>query len=167
MTRNKLVHRSALSPIEAEALSFLLPLSSDYPGIDKWYLNKVVPGIRSGTRFLYTVQRDHRLVGLGIAKAEDELKLCTVRVAPDYVGRGIGIRVFDGLLTWLGTDRPHLSVTDYRKPMFDKIFDWYGFEQTSKVLGVYTPHSAEFGYNNVILEPRNFSNLKARDIRYG
>jgi hypothetical protein len=68
---------------ERRVLAFLLPLSADYPGIDRWFVLKVVPGLRRGTRYLLPMERDGELVGLGIAKKEeDERKICTVRVAP-------------------------------------------------------------------------------------
>ena len=92
-------HRAAtlgvpsLSAKEAEALAFLLPLSDDYPGIDHWYLTKVVPGLHAGTRYLFRVERGEELVGIGIGKIEaHERKICTVRVAPHFANRGIGVR---------------------------------------------------------------------------
>lgn len=138
----------ALTPSEREALAFLVPLSGDYPEIEKWFVTKVVPGLRVGTRTILRVERDHKLVGLGIAKSEDnEKKICTVRVDPTYVGRGTGVRIFDGLLKWLDVDHPHLSVSDGKLPLFERIFDYYGFSHTSIVRGLYVPHQSEHGYN--------------------
>ncbi|WP_339159248.1 GNAT family N-acetyltransferase [Methylobacterium bullatum] len=136
-------------PNEAsEALAFILPLSQDYPGIEGWFLTKVVPGLRDGTRFLYRVERSGRLVGLGIAKrTQAEKKICTVRIAPDYVGRGIGLKIFDGLLHWLDTDQPHFTVGEHKLPAFDRIFDWYGFKVTSLNESLYIPQRIELAYN--------------------
>jgi GNAT superfamily N-acetyltransferase len=133
---------------QQEALAFLLPLSGDYPGIDLWFVAKVVPGLRTGTRTILRVERAGHLVGLGIAKREaGEKKICTVRVAPSYAGRGIGVRLFDGLLRWLDTDRPHLTVSEGRLPAFERIFDSYGFSITSARDGLYVPRVREFCYN--------------------
>jgi len=141
-----------LTDQERQALAFLLPLSDDYPGIDRWFALKVVPGLRRGTRYLLPMERDGALVGLGIAKNdEDERKICTVRVAPSYAGRGMGVRLFDGLLKWLDDDRPHLSVTQDRLPAFERIFDHYGFAATSAQHGLYVPHAVELGYNGAAL----------------
>ena len=137
-----------LLPSQQEALAFLLPLSGDYPGIDSWFVSKVAPGLLTGTRTMLRAERDGRLVGLGIAKCEaGEKKICTVRVAPSHAGRGIGVRLFDGLLRWLDTDRPHLTVTEGRLPAFERIFDHYGFSVTSVRDGLYVPHVRELGYN--------------------
>lgn len=137
-----------LSPTESEALAFLLPLSQDYPGIAIWYRDKVVPGLRDGTRHLLRIERDGVLAGLGIAKNEDiERKICTVRVAPAFANRGIGVRIFDGLLKWLDDDQPHLTVTEYKLPLFERIFDYYGFQLNSVRAGHYVPNAVELGYN--------------------
>jgi GNAT superfamily N-acetyltransferase len=136
---------------ERRALAFLLPLSEDYPGIDRWFALKVVPGLRYGTRHLLPIEREGELVGLGIAKNEPgERKICTVRVAPSHAGLGIGVRLFDGLLKWLDDDRPHLTVTQSRLPAFERIFDYYGFTVTSAQKGVYVPHAIELGYNEPV-----------------
>jgi len=137
-----------LMPSEAEALQFLLPLSNDYPDIEMWYRTKVVPGLRCGTRTLLRVERANELVALGIAKMDEhELKVCTVRVAPSHVGRGLGLRIFDGLLRWLDHDQPHLTVSASKLPAFERIFDYYNFKRTSEVSGIYLPGSTEMGYN--------------------
>ncbi len=139
-----------LLPMEQEALSFLLPLSEDYPGIDRWFITKVVPGLRDGTRILLRVEREGSLVGLGIGKNEpDEKKICTVRIAPSFAGRGMGVRIFDGLLKWLDCDRPHLTVSETKLPLFERIFDYYGFMGTSVQEGRYKPKACELGYNEL------------------
>jgi GNAT superfamily N-acetyltransferase len=139
----------ALSSQEVEALHFLLPLSKDYPGIEEWFHQKVIPGVRAGTRTILRVERDGNLVGVGIGKNEHgERKICTVRVAPEYFGRGIGVRLFDRLMEWLNDDKPHLTVGEAKLPLFDKIFDRYGFDLTSKRQGLYLPHVSELGFND-------------------
>ncbi len=140
--------RESLSSIEGRALTFLLPLSHDYPDIQHWFISKVVPGLHAGTRLLLPVERDGELVGLGIAKNDfNERKICTVRVMPNYVGRGIGPRIFEGLLRWLDNDRPHLTISEGKLLQFQRIFDYYGFNMTSTEAGRYVPDSFELGYN--------------------
>ncbi|ACB95622.1 hypothetical protein Bind_1999 [Beijerinckia indica subsp. indica ATCC 9039] len=144
------IARPTLSATEREALAFLMPLSGDYPDIVPWFCSKVVPGLRIGTRTLLPIEREGRLVGLGIGKREEaERKICTVRVAPSHMGRGIGLRIFDGLLKWLNVDKPHLTVSEGKLAAFERIFDWYGFDLTSVRSGVYIPNSSELGYNEL------------------
>ncbi|WP_417742885.1 hypothetical protein [Salipiger sp.] len=154
MNHQNAVCFDALHPRELEVLSFILPLSRDYPGIEDWFLEKVAPGIKDGSRFILPVHRFGQMVGVGIAKNDGlEKKICTVRVAPIYEGRGLGIRVFDGLLKWLDTDRPRLTVSERNLPKYSRLFDYYGFMETSATRGVYLPNSLEHGFNEG-LKPR-------------
>jgi GNAT superfamily N-acetyltransferase len=141
---------AGLSPDQKEVLAFLLPLSGDYPNIDEWFLKKVVPGERIGTRHILRIERDGRLAALGIAKDEcGEKKICTVRVHPTFFGRGLGVRIFDHLLGWLQVDTPHLTVSENKLATFQRIFDHYGFVQTSVTPNKYRNGTVEFGYNEI------------------
>ncbi|SDD32834.1 hypothetical protein SAMN05216337_101017 [Bradyrhizobium brasilense] len=138
------------TPHEREALAFLLPLSADYPGFEDWYLTRVVPGLRSRTRQLVRIERDGKLIGVGIGKKDEtESKICTVRIADSHFGRGLGLRVFDALLDWLGTDRPHLTVSERKLPAFERIFQYYRFQMTSAYTGLYVRGAVELAYNEL------------------
>jgi ribosomal protein S18 acetylase RimI-like enzyme len=140
---------TTLTPSEKAALAFLLPLSHDYPDIDRWFRLRVVPGLSQGTRKLICVERHGNIVGVGIGKHEvSERKICTVRVAPTYFGRGIGPRLFDSLLHWLETDQPHLTVSERKLPAFERIFERYGFKVCSSHAGLYLPGVTEHSYND-------------------
>ena len=146
----KTMHANAqsLSEDHRRMLAFLLPLSSDYPHIDLWFTDKVIAGERLGTRHIVSFERDNRLVALGIAKNEDgEKKICTVRVHPNYFGRGLGVRIFDDLLDWLQDDKPALTVSEDKLRLFRRLFDHYGFVQTSVTPDLYRKGKSELGYN--------------------
>jgi ribosomal protein S18 acetylase RimI-like enzyme len=139
-----------LSDDHKEDLEFLLHLSGDYPGIEQWFIQKVISGESAGTRNIFRIKRDNRLVALGIAKQEaGEKKICTVRVHPSYCGRGLGVRVFDHLLSWLQTSRPVLTVSERNRPQFQRLFDHYGFVITSITPNRYREGVAELGYNEL------------------
>jgi Acetyltransferase (GNAT) domain len=138
----------ALTAPEQEALSFLLPLSEDYPNFEAWFRTRVVPGLRADTRNLIRVERAGALVAVGIAKREEaERKICTVRVAQSHFGRGLGLRIFDTCLRWLETDKPHLTISERKLSAFQRIFESYGFVQTSAEPSRYVERVTEFGYN--------------------
>lgn len=150
-----------LTQQEREALGFLLPLSNDYPDIDNWFRLKVVPGLRTGTRKLLCVERHGAIIGVGIGKYEpDERKICTVRIAPSYFGRGVGPRLFDTLLQWLDTDQPHLTVSERKLPAFERIFERYGFKRTSSCIDLYRQGVTELSYNDVNPQTDIESNLR-------
>lgn len=137
-----------LSAIESRALEFILPLSPEYPQINLWFRNKVVPGLQGGSRKLLVVERHGQIVALGIGKIEGgENKICTVRVAPEYYGRGMGVRIFDDLMSWMGDDKPLATVSENKLPQFRRIFDHFGYELTSVHNGRYLPRTAEYLFN--------------------
>lgn len=154
MTKQALVGRHLynefldLTATERDALAFIQPLSLDYPGIENWFISKVVPGLRTGTRHLVRIERRGQIAALGIAKADgNETKICTVRIAPEFVGRGMGIRVFDDLMSWLGTGLPLATVSETKLNQFLRIFDHYGYRLTSVRTGLYVPGHAEYLFN--------------------
>lgn len=168
INRSRLQGPQPLSITEMQVLSFLLPLSQDYPCIEHWYLTKVVPGLRDGTRLLLKIERHGQIVGVGIGKRDaSERKICTVRVAPTYFGRGLGPRLFDELLKWLDTDNPHLTVSEVKLPLFERLFDRYGFKCTSRQSGLYVKGVTEHSYNDCWTKEistqicKTSSNLKA------
>ncbi|MCK1298145.1 N-acetyltransferase [Bradyrhizobium sp. 24] len=141
---------ATITPHENEALAFLLPLSADYPGFEDWYLTRVVPGLRNRSRQLVRIERDGSLIGVGIGKKDEtESKICTVRIAESHFGRGLGLRVFDALLDWLGSDRPHLTVSESKLPAFERIFEYYKFQMTSAHTGLYVRDAVELAYNEL------------------
>ena len=97
------------------------------------------------------MRRNGHIVALGIAKNEGaEQKICTVRVAPCYQNRGIGIKMFDGLLEWLNVEYPLLSVSESKYHEFARIFDYYGFSLTSIRKDYYIRGQNEYFFNETL-----------------
>lgn len=129
-------------------LHFLKQLSSEYPDIDNWFIQRVIPGLADGTRKLFIRWNEGNIIALGIAKKTfTERKICTVRVAKDYEHMGIGIHIFREAMNWLETDKPLLSVSEQNLNKFQRIFTHFGFQHTSSVVGIYRPNSTELFYN--------------------
>jgi GNAT superfamily N-acetyltransferase len=137
-----------LTAADMEALAFIAPLSPDYPGIEHWFKCRVMPGLQEGTRHIVRFDRQGRIAALGIAKAEDgESKICTVRVAPEFRGRGLGVRIFEELMNWLGDERPLASVSEVKIGEFQRVFDHFGYRLTSVRTGLYLPGRSEYFFN--------------------
>jgi GNAT superfamily N-acetyltransferase len=148
LLQDQVLEDRLLSADDRENIRFLLPLSPDYPGIEHWYVRKVMPGQREGTRKIIRIERQGRLVAIGIGKKErSEYKICTVRVAPEYFGRGLGIRLFGELMDWMETDRPHLTISESKLVTFASIFSRFGYQLTSTHNGLYRPGRVELLYN--------------------
>lgn len=135
-----------------ENMRFLQLMSTDYPDIANWYLNKVMPGLRYRTRKIIQVHQNNELVAIGIGKkTSSEAKICTVRVSPEYVGRGFGRKIFDNLIEWLEVDHPFITVGESKLPCFEKIFSDYGFRLTSVRNGLYVPNRVELFFNEPMM----------------
>jgi GNAT superfamily N-acetyltransferase len=138
-----------LSQIEIdEILEFLLPISSCYPQIDKWFIQKVIPGISLGTRYVLCIRRKGQIVALGIAKKDKyEKKICTLRVVSEYTRQGIGTYLFNHLLHWLESTSPIITVNEERLSEFQSLFAKYSFVLTSIRNNLYIPGHAEYIFN--------------------
>lgn len=124
-----------------------------YPDFDEWLLDKVIPGIYSGERTAVVELRDSAVAGLLIVKHTDnERKLCTLRVRPDFECRGLGVRLFEAAFELLGTDRPLLSISEPSIPKFARLLTHFGFSKEAVYGGRYLPHVNEISYNG-FLEP--------------
>lgn len=134
--------------LDEQVIQFITELSNDYPNIESWLGQKVFPGIITGSRKVTVIYREHRIAAVGIAKNENgEKKICTVRVSNFYSGYGMGIRIFNELMEWLETDKPHLTVSENKLPMFQRIFDHFGFTCTSTHKGRYREGAVEYFFN--------------------
>ena len=135
----------------SRAFSALVHLEQMYPGFEDWYWGKVVPGLSNGTRQLFIEERGSRIIAAVIAKAEGaERKLCTVWVHPAYTGQKIGVRLMDEAKSWLGTNKPMISVPEERVEEFRSIFIRWGFELTQVLDSYYRPGRKELVFNGIL-----------------
>ncbi|MEN5045141.1 GNAT family N-acetyltransferase [Pseudomonas koreensis] len=132
-------------------IKHLRDLSGLYPEFDTWLYNKMLPGIVSGERSILLEHRRGTLSGLAIVKNNAlEQKLCCLRVLPAFQGSGVGLRLFERAFESLNNDRPLLSVAEEQIPVFQKLFDYYGFELEKKYKGYYRPSKDELSFNGLI-----------------
>ncbi|WP_342051589.1 MULTISPECIES: GNAT family N-acetyltransferase [unclassified Cupriavidus] len=135
----------------ASARKQLGDLSDYYPEFDKWYNQKVLPGIQSGERSIILTYSSQALSGLAIVKRTDtEKKLCCLRVVPGFQGSGSGLKLFEKAFDILETTSPLLSVAEERLSVFEKLFDYYGFELARHYRDIYRPQKSEFSFNGLL-----------------
>lgn len=140
-------------------------LRASYPNFDEWFFSKVIPGLLNGERTVILEQRESRVVGLLILKHnEDERKLCTLRVRPEYESRGVGIKLFEKAFETLETSEPLLSVSEIALPKFRRIFRHFGFTLEKSYLGIYLPSVQEHSFNGLLV-PEIEHNIVKSDRR--
>lgn len=148
--RNMLKLGSTTSFVDAFAvLPFIQSLNQYYPEIEYWYVNKVVPGLITGNDKLLIARDGDYIAGVALGKlTANESKLRCVRVHPDYQNGGLGIRLIDGMLDLIESDRPGVTVSEEMFHLYSRPFiNRYGFELSDVVKGRYRRGKLEYGFN--------------------
>ncbi|WP_410480268.1 GNAT family N-acetyltransferase [Pseudomonas sp. DCA-1] len=142
-------------------IAHLHDLSGYYPGFNAWLDYKVIPGLLSGERSILLEHNRGSLSGLAIVKNDGlEKKLCCLRVLPRFQNTGVGLKLFERSFQTLGTSMPLLSIAEEQKPVFGRLFKYYGFELAKKYHDYYRPMKDELSFNGLIeAEPIRENNL--------
>lgn len=103
---------------------------TSYPGIDKWFDNKVIPGIKHGDRISYISYDMNKPVATSILRLGKDVKFCHLNISESYQGSGIGGTMF--LLMILealrcGADRIHFSLPESLWLEKSDFFNSFGF----------------------------------------
>ncbi len=126
----------------------LAPLSAVYPGFERWFRGKVHVGIAGGRRRVFVVGPHWAPLAIAIAKRERaENKLCTLWVAPQARGSGVGSDLVEEVFDWLGDRSPLLTVPSERFTEFGPLIRRYGFVETARMTSLYRPGVVEHVFN--------------------
>ena len=130
------------------AYPFIESIDKYYPDIGYWFMNKALPGIVTGKDVLLMAKEGNRVIGVSLGKISDEEnKLRCVRVAEDYTGSGLGVKLMDKTLDIIG-DKPIVTVSEELLHSYSRIFvNRYGFDLTSVNKGMYRPKKLEYIFN--------------------
>jgi predicted transcriptional regulator/ribosomal protein S18 acetylase RimI-like enzyme len=130
-SRLALIRLSDESNLPESALSSFgdLVLGSEdlYPGIDKWFQKKVIPGIRDGKRIAFILFHEGKAIAQTILKFGSTTKMCSMRVDPAYQGRGIGPFLFAQIALELDNSVKRImftapeSLVEERSGLFDDL----------------------------------------------
>jgi hypothetical protein len=143
--------------------SNLFDLNLVYPCFQEWFVAKVIPGAKYGSReFILSISKNHELTGIAILKndvSNDEKKICTIKVMPNFLNAGVGIKLFERSMEILNTDKPLATVSSERILQFNKIFKYFGYKFYEKYEGLYLPNSTEYSFNGYLDTQRNSCQL--------
>jgi predicted transcriptional regulator/GNAT superfamily N-acetyltransferase len=100
-----------------------------YPGIDRWFDRKVLPGIKDGSRIAYIVFHHGKAIAESIVKFGSDTKICSMRVDPIYQGKGLGPFLFAQLARELDSSVRHVHFTAPESLVVERkgLFDDLGF----------------------------------------
>ena len=97
----------------------------DYPNIFHWYYTKVVPNLNKTREIIVAIDESNQIVGFTIVKNEEEKKICSLYVIPQYRNKGIGTLLLNKAMVVLKMRKPLITVNnkvlDYYLPLFTKL----------------------------------------------
>ena len=70
--------------------SLLLESEPMYPGIGRWYDEKVVSGMKTGERIAYVAFEDERPIASAVLKLGQHAKFCHLRIRKDFQDLELG-----------------------------------------------------------------------------
>ena len=124
-------------------------LNSTYPGYKEWFFGKQVKGCRTPSRNIIFIKSETgELAGIScLKKDEEEKKICTLFVNPDYRIHGIASLLLEESMKFLETTKPLVTFTKDKLDMFAKIIKKYEWQLTEIVEGIYNNGVREFCFN--------------------
>jgi GNAT superfamily N-acetyltransferase len=138
----------------------LAHLECQYPGFDRWFWKKVVPGLLDGSRRVF-MEDDGHIRGIVISKrSPSQRKLCTVWVDSDCTGQGIGRALMEDAMKWLGTARPLITVPEERLFEFEPLFKRWRFSLDQVVHSLYRADCREYVFNGLIVDSSQASKIE-------
>lgn len=127
-------------------------ICEDYPDHTDHFYSKYVPGIFDGEREIFSCFVDGKIAATAfLKKDEEERKISTFYVKPEYQKRGIATELFKRCFEWLGTTKPLITIADYKLDQFVGIIRKYSWVETQVLkLGYYNDHSKEHVFNGTM-----------------
>lgn len=128
-------------------------ITKDYPKHFEHFWTKYIPGIFSGEREIIGIYDSCKLVGLVILKKDEkEAKISTLFIDERYRNRGLASKLIKESFKFLNTDKPLISIAEYKVDMFISIIKKYNWKLTQVLNSeYYNGKYKEFVYNGKIL----------------
>lgn len=143
---------------------FLADSIYDYPRHDEWYRGIMREFSEGFDREMIVAYDGKQIAGVSILKRSPmEKKICSLRVAKEYRGNGLGTALFKRSLDYLETDKPILTVSQNKRDEFQKIFKYFGFSLERVYPGKYRAGLNEYCYNGILL-PENILKQKENGL---
>jgi len=132
-----------------EVFNFISDLENFYPDFYLWFHNKVINGVTSDNRKIITKRAlSGEICAIAILKKHTfEKKICTLRVAKEFKGIGLGAELMEESINWLDCKTPHITVNEENITEFTSFLKKFNYLEPIKVDGYYRADKAEFFYN--------------------
>lgn len=117
-----------------------------YPGIDKWFNRKVIPGIERGQRFAYLIMSEGKAIAETIIKRDYDTKLCSMKIIPEYQNNHLGPVLFAQIANSIDSFADTIHFTAPESLVIKRIglFNELGFSKIGKSKKKYRKGEEEF-----------------------
>ena len=132
-----------------DILSLTYSINDTYPQHSTWFKEKFLTGLKNKER-IYIVAQDEegKLAGcVLIKKTEEEKKICTLFVHPDYRKQGLGGKLMEQTLSELG-EHPLITVSDRNIAQLAPLLRKKVFHLSAVKKGAYRPEDTEYYFND-------------------
>ena len=116
---------------------------SQYPDYYKWYFSKSIPRVLNGTGDIIFYLDGLEIVGISILKNSTEKKLCTFMINSEYRKKGSSKLLLEDSFEYLKTDKPVITIPEFRLDEFSSIINAYKWEKSS-IIDNYFSKEIEF-----------------------
>lgn len=116
---------------------------SQYPDYYKWYFSKSIPRVLNGTGDIIFYLDGLEIVGISILKSSTEKKLCTFMINSEYRKKGYSKLLLEDSFEYLKTDKPVITIPEFRLDEFSSIINAYKWEKSS-IIDNYFSKEIEF-----------------------
>lgn len=116
-----------------------------YPSIDRWFAEKVVPGLRSSERIAYIAYEDERPIASAVLKLGDKSKFCHLRVHQDFQDMDLGQMFFTQMTLEVchHAKEIHFTLPESLWCVRSKFFESFGFSCATKASRQYRDGDTE------------------------
>lgn len=127
-----------------------------YPGHAEWFWEKQLPGVTGPERKILFV-RDEKdadeIIALACLKKDAvERKICHLYVDEAYRGQGIGSTLVADAMSWLGTTKPLITLSEDKLPLFAPMIKKYHWKLMDSVDGIYQADTRELCFNGSLIQ---------------
>lgn len=134
---------------ELKVLRGLLLENEDmYPGIDRWYTEKVLPGLKTSERAGYLAFEGERPVASAVLKLGKHAKFCHVRIHEGFRNRELGQMIFTQLAFQARNEKGvkdiHFTLPEHVWNESAEFFKSFGFEDAIRASRQYRNGEEEF-----------------------
>lgn len=100
-----------------------------YPGIDKWYDKKVIPGISEGSRYAFLAMHQGKVIAETIIKPGIDNKLCSMKILPAFQNQSLGSLLFLEIARTIDDNTKYIHFTAPESLSYEKegLFNRLGF----------------------------------------